>query len=194
MIPRDRLRAGRHAVRAFVAIDLPPVVGLVPTELRPEDHLTLHFFEELPVERLPEVVEAMREAARGSGSFELELRGVGAFPNLSRPRVVWAGVTEGDSLVRALADRLRRALSSRGFPIEPRPFMPHRTLARIRSRGEAAWATRFLSDPENLARSWSRTRVSELLLKQSELTSSGARHTVRERVALRDLTRSETSP
>ncbi|MCI4347190.1 MAG: RNA 2',3'-cyclic phosphodiesterase [Thermoplasmata archaeon] len=181
-------------MRAFVAIDLPPVAGLVPTELRPEDHLTLHFFEELHVARLPEVVEAMRDAAQGRGPFELELRGVGAFPNLSRPRVVWAGVTEGASMVHALADQLRQALSAREFPVESRPFIPHRTLARIRSRSEVAWAVQFLTAPENLTRTWARTTVSELLLKQSELTSAGARHTVRERVTLGDPSRSQTTP
>ncbi|MCI4352112.1 MAG: RNA 2',3'-cyclic phosphodiesterase [Thermoplasmata archaeon] len=167
-----------------MAVDLPPVAQGASTELRPEDHLTLHFFEELPLERVPAVVEAMRDAAKGSAPFEVELRGVGAFPNISRPRVVWAGVAEGATALHALADRLRQALSSRGFPTEQRPFLPHLTLARVRSPREAAWATRFLADPANIARSWTRATVSELRLKQSELTPAGAHHTIRERVAL----------
>ncbi len=154
-------------MRAFVAIDLPPCPGPVPEELRPEDHLTLHVFEELSVERLPLAMAAMAEAAEGCSPFELELRGVGAFPTSDRPRVLWAGVGEGATTLQALALRLRHALSSRGFPTERRPFVAHLTLGRVRSPREAAGARRFLTAPENATRVWSRTLASEILLKES---------------------------
>jgi RNA 2',3'-cyclic 3'-phosphodiesterase len=172
-------------MRAFVAIDLPPLEAPIPPGLRPEDHLTLHFFEELPPERIPPAVEAMAEAAGGVGPFDLEVRGVGAFPAAGRPRVVWAGVTEGSTTVRSLVDRLRRALSERGFAVEARPFIPHLTLARVRSPRDVTWARQFLASPENGSRVWTRTRATELLLKESELLPTGARHMVREREALR---------
>jgi len=172
-------------MRAFVAIDLPPIDAPTALGLRPEDHLTLHFFEELPVERIPTVVEAMGEAVGECAPFEVEVRGVGAFPSTVRPRVVWAGLGEGSTAVQRLGDRLRLALSSRGFPTEHRPFVPHLTLARVRSPREALWANRFLADPENVSRRWTRTTVTELLLKESELLPTGARHTIKERVPLR---------
>ena len=171
-------------MRAFVAVDLPALeLPLVP-RLRPEDHVTLHFFEELPTDRVAPTVEAMAEAASGSGPFDLELRGVGAFPTTQRPRVVWAGVGEGSLPIRSLVERLRHALATRGFSVEGRPFVPHLTLSRVRSAYEAAWARQFLDEPENATRVWARTRVTEILLKESELRPPGARHTVRERVAL----------
>jgi RNA 2',3'-cyclic 3'-phosphodiesterase len=172
-------------MRAFVAVDVPALDGPVPDGLRPEDHITLHFFEELPVERIPAVVEAISEATGASGPFELEVRGVGAFPTTRRPRVVWAGVGVGTAELRSLVDRLRTALSARGFRTETRPFVPHLTLARIRSRQGAAWAQRFLTEPEHGTRVWARGTVSEVVLKESELLPTGARHTVRERVPLR---------
>jgi RNA 2',3'-cyclic 3'-phosphodiesterase len=172
-------------MRAFVAVDLPPLEPPIPPGLRPEDHVTLHFFDELPVERVALTVEAMAEAATASGPFEIEVRGVGAFPTTERPRVVWAGVGHGSSSLQSLADQLRRALVARGFPVEPRPFVPHLTLSRVRSARDAAWARQFLAEPENTVRVWVRTRVTEILLKESELLPHGARHTVRERVPLR---------
>jgi RNA 2',3'-cyclic 3'-phosphodiesterase len=171
-------------MRAFLAVDLPTVDGPVPEGLRPEDHVTLHFFEELPAERIPAVVDAMSEAALAVGPFELEVRGVGAFPTSQRPRVVWAGVGNGSAELSALVNHLRTALSTRGFPTERRPFVPHLTLARIRSLRDAAWAQRFLTEPENATRVWVRAKMSEILLKESELLPTGARHTLRERVAL----------
>lgn len=171
-------------MRAFVAIDLPPWEEPMPPGLRAEDHLTLHFFEELPADRIPSVVESMIAAAEGSVPFEMEVRGVGAFPSPARPRVVWAGVGEGSASLSALAGRLRDALTARGFPTESRPFVPHRTLYRVRSPRSAAWAHQFLGEPKNANRVWGRTTVRELVLKESELLPTGARHTVRERVPL----------
>jgi RNA 2',3'-cyclic 3'-phosphodiesterase len=171
-------------MRAFVAIDVPPLTGATPAELRPEGHVTLHFFQELPADRVAPVVEAMRVAAAGSVPFVLGIRGVGAFPSLHRPRIVWAGVGEGSTAIQALTTRLREALTSRGFPAEGRPFVPHLTLRRLRSPREAAWAHRFLIDPANADREWTRATVSEILLKESELLPTGARHATRERVRL----------
>ncbi|MGC2289957.1 MAG: RNA 2',3'-cyclic phosphodiesterase [Thermoplasmata archaeon] len=172
-------------MRAFVAIDLPPLEGPTPPGLRPEDHLTLRFFEELPADRVPVVVDALAEAAGESGPFQLEVCGVGAFPTPQRPRVVWAGVGSGSTApLQTLAERLGRALAARGFPADRRPFVPHLTLARIRSARDLAWASRFLADPENATRIWTRTIVSEILLKEGVLLPTGARHTVLERRAL----------
>lgn len=171
-------------MRAFVAIELPPLDGPIPSELRPEDHLTLQFFEDLPADRLPVAVEVMGSVAGDIAPFVLEVRGVGAFPTPHRPRVVWAGIGEGAVAVQSLGNRLRSALAARGFPVEGRPFVPHLTLARIRSPRDAAWAGRFLGGSENVGRVWVRTPVSELVLKESELLPTGARHTVRARVRL----------
>ena len=181
-------------MRAFVAIDLPALEGPLPSGLRPEDHLTLHFFEELPVERVPPVVEAMTEAARAWAPFTVEVHGIGAFPRLDRPRVVWAGVGEGSTEVQGLTNRLRQSLATRGFAIERRPFVPHLTLARVRSSTEAVWAGRLLVDPALATRRWVRATVSELLLKESELLPTGARHTVRERVRLSGAPPATSSP
>jgi 2'-5' RNA ligase len=178
-------------MRAFVAILLPPIEGPLPAGLRPEDHLTLHFFEDLPPDRVGAVVEALRETAAATVPFELECRGLGAFPNVVQPRVLWAGVATGAPAVQELAGHLRKALSSRGFVTETRPFVPHRTLGRLRSPGPRRWATAFLTAPENVARTWAKSWVTELLLEKSELGPQGARHTVLERVRLSSPVRTE---
>ena len=171
-------------MRAIVAFDVPRFEPLKPTWLRPESHVTLHFFEELQDERIPVVVEAIVEATRGIPPFEVEIRGVGAFPSIQHPRVIWAGLGEGFGAVISLEDRLEKVLSSRGFGFEHRQFVPHLTLARIRNARTATHIHHFLSDPENVGRTWARTRVTSLDLKESELLPSGARHTTRRTVSL----------
>lgn len=171
-------------MRAFVAVAVPSLAGPAPRELRPEDHLTLQFFADLSPEQVPLVLESVRGASSTAEPFDLELRGVGAFPDARRPRVLWAGVSSGSDELHALADQLRQALAGHGFALEERPYVPHLTLARIRSPRDVAWARRFLSAPEMTGRVWSRTRVSELLLKESVLLPLGPRHTTLARVPL----------
>lgn len=183
-MPLDASGEPVPSMRAFVAVDVPPIDGPVPPELRPEDHLTLQFFDHLEPERLSAVVDAMTEAVQDQPPFAIEVRGVGAFPSPQRPRVVWAGVGAGAASLQSLAGRLRRAVAARGFPVEARPFVPHLTLGRLRSPRDLPWALSFLQRPENAGRRWTQSRVSELLLKESELLPTGARHTVRARVPL----------
>ncbi len=63
----------------------------------------------------------------------MELEGVGVFPNLGRPRVVWVGVTAGAEELKGIFNRLEPALVEMGFRPERRGFSPHITIARVRS-------------------------------------------------------------
>jgi len=63
--------------------------------------------------------------------MEIAVKGIGWFPNPSRPRVFWVGVDGGEPL-RALARATDQAAAGLGVPFEERPYAPHLTLARIR--------------------------------------------------------------
>lgn len=65
--------------------------------------------------------------------FRVELKGLGVFPGISRPRVVWAGMSEGVEGLTGIFRRLERELVGMGFRPEGRGFSPHITLARVRS-------------------------------------------------------------
>ncbi len=92
-------------------------------------HLTLKFLGEVSEERADAVVRAADGVARQYAPFHLELRGLGAFPNLRNPRVVWVAVHAPPELERLAAD-LDAATAALGFPREARPFSPHLTLGR----------------------------------------------------------------
>jgi len=135
-------------VRSFIAIELPEEVRRGLAKLRSEleraehrfvkwvdpegIHLTLKFLGNIPFKQVTEVTKAIEEAAQGVAPFHLEISGLGAFPNLKQPRVLWVGIGgEIDTLLR-LQQNIDSALASLGFAKEERPFMPHLTLARIR--------------------------------------------------------------
>ncbi len=133
-------------VPAAVANPLAALVGQVlPTQpgvqgLRvypPRDlHLTLCFLgEHEGGERLE---RALVDETRGLAAPELSLSGVGGFPDLDGPRVLWAGVRESPGTEGRLAALRNRALTAalgvgwrRPAADLARPFRPHVTVARV---------------------------------------------------------------
>ena len=101
--------------------------------------------------------------------FEVELVGVGAFPSLNRPRVIWAGIRRGSDELVAIYEQLKKRLRGLGFRPDPKGFTPHVTLARVkRWRPELP---RLLS--ENLDLCFGSFRAEEVRLKRSVLTPKG---------------------
>ena len=135
-------------VRCFVAIELPAearrsigglVAGLREADvrgLRPVNpdgvHLTLKFLGDVSASQVGAVVSALDRAAAAAQPFDLELRGVGGFPDLRRPRVLWVGIAGDLEALQRLYSSVEEALAPLGFPPEGRAFTPHLTLARLR--------------------------------------------------------------
>jgi RNA 2',3'-cyclic 3'-phosphodiesterase len=181
-------------VRSFIAIELPEEVKASLTRLQsrlkfagrsdvkwvsPNSiHLTLQFLGDVPADKIESIVRAMEEGAKGTAPFKLEIKGLGAFPNLRRVQVVWVGV-EGDlETLLLLQKRIETGLVPLGFTPEKRAFSPHLTLARVRE-------TASLPEREQLGKlisgmefeSSGTIEVTSLSLMRSQLTPSGAIYT-----------------
>ncbi|MFH1023295.1 MAG: RNA 2',3'-cyclic phosphodiesterase [Planctomycetota bacterium] len=137
-------------------------------------HLTLKFLGETDVNRFPETGQALQEALAGIPPFDVTVRGMGAFPNTAKPRVVWmAGVEEADAAVmRTMAGKVERAMADLGFPRDEKPFRPHWTIGRVRGGsadfrdlGELIWKWRD--------RALGTMTVDHVALMTSELLSDG---------------------
>lgn len=94
-------------------------------------HLTMKFLGDVREELLGELVSLVEGVS--FSPFRMELRGVGAFPNLRRPRVIWAGITRGVDELTGIFESLESGLAGMGFSPERRRFSPHITLVRVRS-------------------------------------------------------------
>jgi 2'-5' RNA ligase len=150
----QRLRRAIHEATAPLRAAVPDA-GWVPEE---RVHLTLKFL--------------------GEQSVPMRLRGVGAFPNLRRPRVVWVGIAPTPKL-ELLQHDVEERCAALGVEVEGKPFRPHLTIGRLRGTeppaavrelGRAARSLRFRAD----------TLVSAIELVHSALTPSGPRY---ERIA-----------
>ncbi|MBN2451193.1 MAG: RNA 2',3'-cyclic phosphodiesterase [Lentisphaeria bacterium] len=177
--------------RLFVAVDIGPearaslaacgrsVAKAFPGArwVRPETmHLTVRFLGDTPLDRAEDLGRILGDAVRGWRPFSCRLRGVGVFPDVRRPVVVWAGVGEGREALTELAQNIRDALQRGGFGRDPRPFAAHVTLARIprgtRVDPRAVEAALDAAAPRNLAD----VPVRHVALYRSVLTPAGARY------------------
>ncbi|HSB42404.1 MAG TPA: RNA 2',3'-cyclic phosphodiesterase [Methylomirabilota bacterium] len=189
-------------IRAFVAVVLEDrlreAVGALVERLRPlcaavawvparNLHLTLQFLGDQSEERLAEAEAALAEAAAASAPLEVTLHGIGAFPGLERPRILWIGLAQGALETRRLQARVAEALSARGFPREERPWHPHLTIGRVhderRWRREASAPLRSAL-AEAASTTFGSQRVAEVALMRSDLSPNGARYTVRRAASL----------
>lgn len=136
------------SVRAFIAVELPeevrPYLTQLQDRLRQElprgvrwqytqgVHLTLKFLGNVETHRLSQVEGCVAEAARGSSPFGLTLGGLGCFPNLRQPRVIWVGVRGELEQLAQLHAATEASLQLVGFSPEGRAFTPHLALGRLR--------------------------------------------------------------
>jgi 2'-5' RNA ligase len=146
---------GLPKLRAFIAIELPGEMKRELTRLQERlkracnycparwvaaenIHLTLNFLGDVPMAKLDDIKTAISQACSEFEPFELTMDGLGAFPNLERPHVVWAGLGGDTERLSGLQQQLERLLAGLGFNHENRLFSPHLTLARVRDEASAA--------------------------------------------------------
>ena len=132
---RQALRARQEQLqRDLAAVEPSPLFRWSAVE---GIHLTLRFLGDTTPQQGEAVAEVLRALAAQWSPFTLRVGGLGGFPNLRRPRVLWLGV---DGEVEALA-RLQAAVEASavaaGFAPEPKAFRPHLTLARVRREAPA---------------------------------------------------------
>ena len=128
-------------------------------------HLTLFFLgPAVPRERLMPIAQALGAIAEVTAPFVIAARGVGAFPNLARPRVIWIGLEGGE--LSALAARVANAAARCGFTPESRAYKPHLTIGRVRSPRPPQGLGKSLGDAADL--NFGVSRIKRVVLYRSE--------------------------
>jgi 2'-5' RNA ligase len=202
MVGQDRM------IRTFVAVELDPSLregisrvqaqikelltrapGMRKTDVRVQwvqpasIHLTLKFLGDIKEVRVEEICRTLAKTAESTPSFTVEVRGLGVFPDLRSPRVLWLGLSEragGQEQMQALtqmAGSVDRALGALGFPVENRPFRPHLTLARIKEGSREAGHALAESGVMHQAFLVGALQVKTISLMKSDLRPSGAVYT-----------------
>ena len=177
-------------IRSFLAIELPPAIteGIerVQGDLKQSHadvrwvdpsriHLTLKFFGNIEEVACDEIMDAVGKAALGVMPFTLAVKGLGAFPSIRNPRVIWLGVEDGGHVLKPLQGAVEERLHQIGYPKEERDFKPHLTVGRVRSgKGKSELLRRmehFLGDDLG------ELRVERIVLFKSDLRPTGPIYT-----------------
>ncbi len=177
-------------MRTFIAIPLPPdarnFLAEIQKKLRafgadvrwtavPSIHLTLKFLGEIEPATLPGLSASLRSTITSELAFTIRIRGLGAFPDLRNPRVIWCGL-EGDlQRVAALQEKVEAACLAAGFPREDRPFHPHLTLGRVRGKSNLKPLVDYIKIGSELEQA---VAVGEFNIYQSILRPEGPLYTI----------------
>jgi len=143
--------------------------------VRPDSiHLTLKFLGDIDEARVEDIRAALLSAVRTQSRLAVEVGGLGVFPDLRAPRVLWVGLFgQVDALMRVAAE-VEAALTGVGFPPESRPLSPHLTLARIKERsrdvGKGLADSGLMTQPFRVGS----LAVHAVCLMKSDLKPSGA--------------------
>jgi 2'-5' RNA ligase len=137
-------------------------------------HLTLKFLGEQPETLIPRLTTAMSLIAARHWPVSMRLRGVGAFPNLRRPHVVWVGIAP-DPKLELLQHDVEEGCAALGVDVEGKPFRPHLTIGRLRGSEDRATLREFAQIARRIAFR-ADALVSSIDLIHSTLTPAGPRY------------------
>jgi len=132
-------------------------------------HITLRFLGNVAPNMVEKIHEEMKKVQ--FMPFDVNIRGVGAFPHLRYPRVLWVGIARGADQLKSIFDQLEPRLRGLGFAPDPKGFSPHLTIARVRSGRNKAELARFVTENANFE--FGIVRAECLRLKRSDLTPKG---------------------
>jgi 2'-5' RNA ligase len=176
--------------RLFTALEIPRDAALSLSLLRgglpgarwidvENYHITLRFIGDGAGHIADDIANELDRVRRPS--FTLALSGVGAFGQ-KKPHAVWAGVTASPDMT-ALQAEIDRICHRMGIPADPRKFMPHVTLARLRNSSPLEVAS-YLSERGNFAAT--PFRVGRFVLMSSRDSVGGGPYIVEEAWPLLD--------
>jgi len=132
-------------------------------------HMTMRFLGNISLGMIDSIHEEMKNVS--FTPFDVEIRGLGAFPTLRYARVVWAGIHRGANELRNVFDQLEPLLRGLGFKPDPKGFSPHLTIARVKSGRHKAELIRCIQDLADYE--FGVVKANCLRLKKSVLTPRG---------------------
>jgi 2'-5' RNA ligase len=136
-------------------------------------HVTVRFLGAISPEMVEKVYAAMKNIK--FSPFTIRLNGLGVFPTLNYPRVVWAGIRDGAEELRSIFEQLEPQIHDLGFAPDPNGFSPHLTIARVRSGANKQRLVDLVQRQEDY--DFGVIKADCLRLKKSELTPRGPTYT-----------------
>ncbi|MCP5348237.1 MAG: RNA 2',3'-cyclic phosphodiesterase [Gammaproteobacteria bacterium] len=182
-VTRKRLFIGiayqANAKATSLLQELQQLAGMPASRLRPvvpeNLHITLRFLGLVPEPDVVLIRQVLQQAVGKLPGLELRLRSIGFFR-----QSIWLGVEPNEQL-HDMVRQLNRALNSAGFAAPDKPYVPHLTVARLRS-GAGAGFTDLRQ--KYVDHEWDRFPAGSVQLYESNTLPEGVRYRVIDSVAL----------
>jgi len=140
------------------------------TIVKPQNiHITLRFLGDITPSMVDKIHKEMQSIT--FKPFDVEIKGLGAFPSLKYARVIWAGIEKGEEELKKIFSQLEPRLHSLGFRPDPKGFNAHLTIARVRSGKNKTELVKLVN--EIGAYEFGKIRAETLRLEKSVLTPQG---------------------
>ena len=135
-------------IRTFVSVSVPKEIvniqSMLKSTVEPKGvkvrwvmngkmHLTLKFIGNTTQGSIDNLNEALFNVVKSAKVINLSISGTGAFPVKGRPNVLWLGIKGDIDELKQLTVIINNSLEPLGFITEKRDFLPHVTIARIKS-------------------------------------------------------------
>jgi len=176
-------------IRCFIALELPidiqaalcDIMGQLKTTgadvkwVDPANiHLTLKFLGEIPESDVLRVGLDMKSLKGKIKIIASGIGGLGAFPTLDRPKIIWAGLSQGADEIKGIYHEVERLTADISEEEKGREFSPHMTLGRVRSSKNLQQLKEAIKQADILQKGFEFNR---LVLMKSTLTREGAIYT-----------------
>jgi 2'-5' RNA ligase len=178
-------------IRTFLAIEIPKEIleqlervqyrlgrsmtGVIRWSKMSSVHLTLKFFGSITERDIRAIDDTLKTKAPSFVPFAVAVGTMGVFPGLSRPRVLWVGLTEGMEELTALQAAIEQALEAEGFAREDRPYRPHLTLGRMKTDRRIEGLEKAIESHRDFSAGSFKAR--EMVLFRSDLKPTGPVYT-----------------
>jgi RNA 2',3'-cyclic 3'-phosphodiesterase len=187
-----KLHPNLTTLRVFLAVKLSPALSqqlfklqqqlreTLPTITwvrRESIHLTLKFLGDVEPSMVEELKSAIEPIAKIQAPFKIEIHGLGVFPHIRRPRILWIGCTAGNPSLLNLVSRIEESLEILGFPLEEKSYHPHLTLARIKQGNAQAGGMLIRSGLLEQPQKVGDLLIEKITLFRSDLGPHGAQYT-----------------
>jgi 2'-5' RNA ligase len=180
-------------LRTFIAVEIPldirQTVCAATSKLRNElgvlirwvpienMHLTLKFLGDISPSNVDLLSGMLRAETDLFNYFDLRLNGLGSFPSLKRPRVIYIGI-QAPAALESLQRGIESASRRLGYESEERGFSPHLTIGRVKQNVTATEQQAIRRALENTKiDSLGTARVDSVQLFKSDLRPTGSVYT-----------------
>ena len=176
-------------IRAFIAIDIDKhnkqkisgIISYLKTAnadikwiTENQIHLTLKFLGNIEQNKIQDISKILKSIAMDFSPFNIQFSGIGAFPNILHPRVIWLGMNKGKESLKLLNNKIETELERLGIRKEKREYKAHLTLGRVRTLKNVSKLITLINEAKFHPQE--EIKIDKLILFQSTLTAKGAIH------------------